>query len=285
MSDLVRLELFAEEGDVDNVTGILVRAVSYGWEEESLPTGETCFRVHCDNADIAERIDAELGARAPAVRVERSGVPRQDWTAAWREFFTPVPAGRFLVLPPWLADSTPLEGRIPIIIEPKSAFGTGHHNTTTLCLEAVGKLADPGAAARPLTPGMRFFDIGTGSGILGIACARLGLCGLGSDIDPVAVNNAQENAVINKVAETFAITPGSVEAGEGEQYDLVLANILAGPLKELAPAVLGLIRPGGRLVLSGLLDVQADAVEAAYAPLGPAARFTSGDWVALVWGL
>ena len=117
--------------------------------------------------------------------------------------------------------------------------------------------------------------MGTGSGILGIACCLNGLAGLGSDIDPVAVDNALENVVINKVADDFRIVPGSAE---------VVANILAGPLRELAPALMARMKPGACLVLSGLLDVQADAVEAAYAELGKARRVQSGDWVALVWG-
>ena len=249
-------------------------------EEDSLPTGETRFRVHCDNAIVRENLLSALRAWLPGLEVEESAVPRQDWTVAWREFFTPVRAGRFLVLPPWLVASTPAEGRQPIVIEPKSAFGTGHHNTTVLCLEAITGLLDSGR----LAAGQRFFDVGTGSGILGIACCLNGLSGLGSDIDPVAVDNALENVVINKVADAFRILPGSAEAGEGEAFDLVIANILAGPLRELAPALMARMKPGGCLVLSGLLDVQADAVEAAYAALGPARRVQSGDWVALVWG-
>lgn len=277
--DLVRLDILADEEQYDTVTGLLVRIVSYGWEEDSLPTGETRFRVHCDNAIVRENLLSALRAWLPALEVEESAVPRQDWTVAWREFFTPVRAGRFLVLPPWLVDSTPAEGRETIVIEPKSAFGTGHHNTTVLCLEAITGLLDSGR----LAAGQRFFDVGTGSGILGIACCLNGLSGLGSDIDPVAVDNALENVAINKVADAFRILPGSAEAGEGEAFDLVIANILAGPLRELAPALMARMKPGGCLVLSGLLDVQADAVEAAYAPLGPARRVLSGDWVALVW--
>ena len=243
--DLIRLDIVVDEEQYDTVAGLLVRNISYGWEEDSLPTGETRFRVHCDNAIVQENLLSALRAWLPGLDVEQTSIPRQDWTVAWREFFTPVRAGQFIVLPPWLFESTPLEGRKPIIIEPKSAFGTGHHNTT---------------------------------------CCLNGLAGLGSDIDPVAVDNALENVVINKVADDFRIVPGSAEAGEGEQFDLVVANILAGPLRELAPALMARMKPGACLVLSGLLDVQADAVEAAYAELGKARRVQSGDWVALVWG-
>ncbi|MFQ8735160.1 MAG: 50S ribosomal protein L11 methyltransferase [Bilophila wadsworthia] len=276
--DLIRLDIVVDEEQYDTVAGLLVRNISYGWEEDSLPTGETRFRVHCDNAIVQEtpqRAAAWLPGLTPTDQHPASG-----WTVAWREFFTPVRAGQFIVLPPWLFESTPLEGRKPIIIEPKSAFGTGHHNTTVLCLEAITELLASGR----LKAGQRFFDVGTGSGILGIACCLNGLAGLGSDIDPVAVDNALENVVINKVADDFRIVPGSAEAGEGEQFDLVVANILAGPLRELAPALIARMKPGACLVLSGLLDVQADAVEAAYAELGKARRVQSGDWVALVWG-
>lgn len=169
--DLIRLDIVVDEEQYDTVAGLLVRNISYGWEEDSLPTGETRFRVHCDNAIVQENLLSALRAWLPGLDVEQTSIPRQDWTVAWREFFTPVRAGQFIVLPPWLFESTPLEGRKPIIIEPKSAFGTGHHNTTVLCLEAITELLASGR----LKAGQRFFDVGTGSGILGIACCLNGL--------------------------------------------------------------------------------------------------------------
>ena len=276
---LIRLDITADEEQYDTVVGLLVRNISYGWEEESLPTGEILFRVHCDNTMVHENLSTALRAWLPDLPVQESVVVMQDWTEAWKDFFTPVRAGKFVVLPPWLLDSTPLEGRSPIVIEPKSAFGTGHHNTTVLCLEAITQLLETGK----IREGMRFFDVGTGTGILGVACCLNGMSGLGSDIDPVAVDNALENVSINRVGGKFRVVAGSAEAGGDEKFDIVLANILAGPLKELAPEIMAHVRAGGCLVLSGLLDVQADAVEAAYSPLGPARRLHSADWVALVW--
>ena len=280
MADLIRLDLYVPEDDVDCVTGLLFRMVSFGWEETNLPTGETRFRIHCDNAELVASIRREVGLAAAEARMEEEVVAGQDWTAAWREFFTPVPCGRFVVLPPWLEHEAVTHApRLPIVIEPKSAFGTGHHNTTVLCLEAISQLADAGR----IKPGMTFMDVGTGSGVLGIGCALLGLTGVGSDIDPVAVDNANENVVINRVAQAFTVRPGSTEAGEGQRFDVVVANILAAPLKDLAPQIMALMQDGGSLILSGLLNVQADDVEAAYTALGPATRLASGDWVALVW--
>ena len=82
----------------DTVAGLLVRNISYGWEEDSLPTGETRFRVHCDNAIVQENLLSALRAWLPGLDVEQTSIPRQDWTVAWREFFTPVRAGQFIAV-------------------------------------------------------------------------------------------------------------------------------------------------------------------------------------------
>lgn len=281
MNTLIRLDILADDGQLDPVTGVLALRVSFGWEEESLPTGETRFRVHCGNADFMQALTEELRGRIPGLRLETANVPEEDWTMAWREFFTPVACGtRFLVLPPWLRESVDMNGRTPVYIEPKSAFGTGHHATTALCLRVLSDLLDAGR----VKAGMEFLDLGTGSGILGVGCCLSGLTGIGTDIDPLAVENAWENRTLNGV-QGFEILPGSTEAVAGRAFDLILANILARPLRELAPDIVKLLRPGGCLVLSGLLEVQADDVEAAYTALGlPCARrIVEGDWAALAW--
>lgn len=278
MGDFVRLDMTVAEEDNNRVLGVLAEKVPFGWEEESLATGETCYRVYCERLPFIEELRERIKETAPMAAFSLEIVPGQDWTAAWREFFTPVPCGRFIVLPPWLAHE-PCGERRPVLIEPKSAFGTGHHATTVLCLEGLSLLLDEGR----IRPGMRFFDLGTGSGVLGIACALEGLTGRGSDIDPLAVDNARENAVLNHVEERFRPLPGSVEAAGDEKYDVVVANILAGPLREMAPDVLRLIRPGGCLVLSGILDIQADAVQTAYAAAGAVRKLCSGEWTALLF--
>ncbi len=278
MGDFIRLDITVGEEDCDRILALLAEKVSFGWEEENLATGETRYRVYCENRLFIEDLCGRLKGLVPSAVPELHTVPGRDWTAAWREFFTPVFCGRFVVLPPWLKD-TPVGNRHPVLIEPKSAFGTGHHATTALCLQGISLLLDEGR----IEQGMRFFDLGTGSGVLGIACALAGLRGRGSDIDPLAVENAEENAVLNHVRDAFCPVSGSVEAAGNETYDLVLANILAGPLRENASEVLRLIRPGGCLVLSGILDIQAEAVEAAYGAAGPARKLHDGEWVALLF--
>ena len=213
--DLIRLDIVVDEEQYDTVAGLLVRNISYGWEEDSLPTGETRFRVHCDNAIVQENLLSALRAWLPGLDVEQTSIPRQDWTVAWREFFTPVRAGQFIVLPPWLFESTPLEGRKPIIIEPKSAFGTGHHNTTVLCLEAITELLASGR----LKAGQRFFDVGTGSGILGIACCPHGFRVL--QFNAVVATNAGARHLYEKHGFVqLGTIPGGFRMPDGTYADI-----------------------------------------------------------------
>ncbi len=286
MSELQRLEITVPEEQDELLAAVLAMHVPYGWQEELLPTGELKAIVHAENeafmAELAQAVTLSLPKAAQA----RSNVPRTDWTVAWREFFTPVEAGsRFLVLAPWMEKERAATSRTPIIIEPKTAFGTGHHATTALCLTALSNLADQGR----IKSGMRFLDLGTGSGILGIAAVKLGLTGMGLDIDLLAVENSLENAALNDVeagghSPAFSVRRGSIDEASGD-FDLVLANILAQPLKDMAPDIIRRVAPGGCLVLSGILDIQADSVAAVYTGLGLPApvRLNMGEWAALIW--
>lgn len=283
MKTIHRLEIVVAESDYDCATGLLALEVPFGWEEQSLPTGETRFRVHCEQKDFLERLQQLLKQTVPAAESALSELEETDWLAAWRQFFTPVCCGNhFVVLPPWLADTQDFPGRTPILIEPKSAFGTGHHATTALCLRVVSDLLEAGR----LQQGQHFLDLGTGSGVLGIGCCKFGLTGEGLDIDPLAVDNAVENRALNAIApENFTVAEGSIDAVAGKQFDLVLANILARPLTEMAADIVRACRPGGCLVLSGLLEIQADGVTAAYKAQGlpEPRRIIDGEWAALVW--
>lgn len=199
-----------------------------------------------------------------------------DWAEAWREHFQPVAVGRrLLVAPPWAVPAAP--GRLVIVIEPGRAFGTGQHGSTVGCLEMLEEVAG-GAAPAAAT------DIGTGSGILAIAAARLGVPRvLAIDDDPDAVRCATANAARNGVADHVECRRAEAGALEVAPAPLVLANLLAAAHVRLAPCYGRLVARGGTLVLGGILGDDAAAVTAAVAGHGftlAAARSVAG-WTTL----
>ncbi len=295
--ELIRIELLVQAEEVELLTAYLATEISYGWEEESLPNGRARCIVYAENELFAQELLAGISARMPHIEIRRSMVPKADWVEAWKVFFTPVYCGtRFIVLAPWMTEEKAqalAEGRQPIIIEPKTAFGTGHHASTSLCLTGLSRLLDQGR----VKAGQRFLDLGTGSGILGIGAAKSGLSGLALDIDMLAVENALENRVLNGVEDKMEVRRGSLgPVGHGgdaaghevvtEKFDLIFANILAEPLKALAPYIVARLKPDGIIILSGILATQAHGVAEVYMYHGlPEPQFEyDGEWALLVLG-
>jgi len=208
-------------------------------------------------------------------------LPDQDWIRQSQEGLPPVRAGRFFVYGAHDAGAVP-EGVIPIRIEAGLAFGTGHHETTALCLQALYQIA---RASRP----KRILDLGCGTGVLAIAAAKLWRRDiLATDIDPVAVEVARENARANRVAPLIhaAVADGftSPAIRSRAPFDLILANILAGPLTKLAPDLAAALAPNGTAVLSGLLRNQEKLVLSFACAQGLVFRraLREGPWSALV---
>jgi len=224
-----------------------------------------------------------LGQIQPIPALNFKTIEDEDWMAAWKVHYHPIPIGRrLLVLPAWLESEYP--ERVAVRIDPSMAFGTGTHPTTQLCLELVEAYTQPGGAT---------IDVGCGSGILSIACLKLGAShALAVDIDTQAVRSTRENAAANGVLEQLETGAGSVTeilAGSFSirQARLVLANILAPVIIRLLDAGLAeLVLPDGKLVLSGILDRQADDVIAAGQAHGMELieQKQMIDWVALVMG-
>ena len=225
-------------------------APAAGWDRSTL-------KALFDSEAAAEKAATLLLAQAWAAGLHVQSLevmPDQDWVRITQSQFAPVPiTPTFWVVPSW--HEPPAEARQVIRLDPGMAFGTGTHPTTRMCLRWL--------AQRPPTADLsRVLDYGCGSGILAIGAALMGAQAIDAvDIDPAAVKSTQDNAQANGVALTAALPQGAQGL-----YGTVLANILATPLKLLAPLLTGHVAPGGWLVLAGLLERQAADITAAYAP-------------------
>ena len=203
-----------------------------------------------------------------------------DWEESWKDNYPPQQVGdRLVVLPYWLADSD-TQGRLPVILDPGLTFGTGAHPSTQMVMEAMEKL---------LTPGGNCLDLGSGSGILSIAALRLGAgSAIGVDIDPKAEDIARENAAYNGfAAPEFTACTGNVTADRKlmeqlrqNRYDLVLVNIVADVIINLAPVLPQLLTQDSTLILSGILDSRLNDVLSALhaAGLTVTATYAKEDW-------
>ncbi len=212
-------------------------------------------------------------------------VEDQDWEEAWKAHYKPVPVGRKLLIHPvWLEAEAEAQGRVVILMDPGQAFGTGAHPTTRLCLAALEDM---------LEPGMVVGDLGCGSGILSVAAARLGARQvLAVDVDPLAVEATLRNAQANGVAQRVQVREGGLQSllalqeQAGAEVQLLLANILAKVLLHLLDEGLSrCVAPGGRVVMSGVLEEQAQGVveRAAQAGLDLLEIRREQDWCALAF--
>jgi ribosomal protein L11 methyltransferase len=205
-------------------------------------------------------------------------VNEEDWASTWKAHFPVLRVGRRLVIRPTWRRHRRRPGDVVLALDPGMAFGTGLHPTTRLCLAALEPLAADGRLA-----GARVLDVGCGSGILAIAALRLGAAtALGVDTDPIAIESTLANARRNRLVRRMAARVGSLPSGAG-LFDVVLANLIAGVLVPLAPALRDELRVGGALVASGIFIDREDEVRAAFdaAGLVVVERSAEGDWVAL----
>ena len=214
-----------------------------------------------EEAEVHERLSAMLAEDFSSLAIEREVIPDIDWIAKSLEGLTPVRAGRFLVHGSHDRDKVQVND-LAIEIDAGQAFGTGHHGTTAGCLEMI---ADVTRAEQPRNA----LDLGTGSGVLAIAVRRLvPIPVLATDIDPIAVRVAKENARRNGIVSgiEFRVAPGfhSTAFGKYGPFDLIIANILARPLMKMAPQLVANLSGGGSVILSGILASQRWKVIAAY---------------------
>jgi len=284
-SPFVRL-WYALDVDIEPTAG---EAVEYGlMEAGALGTETTDSRAqqqrvsaYFDHVPDRELVRAQLAEALRLYALPSSSISEmsvrevadQDWLGEWKKSWQPVKTGRFIVAPPW-SEIAEASDQIVIRIEPGMAFGTGTHETTRLCLAAIEKYFEGGS----------LLDVGTGTGILAIAAAKLfpdaqiEAC----DTDAEAIEIARENARLNGVAERITFRVGTIEEATASA-DVVCANLTADVIVPLLSALLGVTC--GRLILSGILDSQAQAVNDRLLECGvtvPNEMVQDGEWVAII---
>src|SRR5699024_1182428 len=219
-------------------------------EQELLDQPRDIVKVHMylapdeNPAEVLPLFKERLDAAGIEYELSTAGIEQEDWQNAWKQYYHAMDIGRRLaIVPGWERYET---DRIAITMDPGMAFGTGTHETTSLCLEVLDEMVQGGE---------RMLDIGTGSGILAIAALKLGAASAeGVDIDPMCVRTAGENAARNGVEDRLTVLVGDLSDKASGQYDIITANIVASAILSLAPHVPPLLAPGGWFMASGIID-------------------------------
>ncbi len=203
-------------------------------------------------------------------------VLEEDWESSWKDYFHPVKVGEIIVIKPSWEEYQAQAGEIIIELDPGMAFGTGTHHTTAMCCRLLEEVIHKGETV---------FDVGTGSGILAVAAAKLGASQIRAvDFDGVAARVAQENVDINKVGDVVTVSQGDLLTGIEGQADVVIANIVADIIIRLLPEIPKRLKPGGRFVASGIIEERLADVTAAVLAQGMMVDkvVEEGGWVAMV---
>jgi ribosomal protein L11 methyltransferase len=263
--------------DAELASSILWDAGATGVEERDATTldrslsGEVTLVAHFETDEAA--LEA-IEALAPEHTGRLEHIEGDEWKERWKEFFKPTRIGRRLVVRPSWEAFAPEPDDVVITLDPGQAFGTGTHESTRLVLAEVDAL---------VRGGEHVFDVGCGSGILGVGALLLGATDVvATDVDPIAVDVTRENAEINGVAQRLCASTDDLAEVRGV-FDLVLANIQSAVLVPMAPALMEKVGPGGSLVLSGLLAPEEQELREAFGALRFVRVTHDRDWIALVF--
>ena len=237
------------------------------------PPSPLHWNVCFSDAGERERAAEAIRSAAPHLSIEQVDLPDEDWAARSQQSLKAVRAGRFIVAPPW---DLPTEGAgaTVIVIEPSMGFGTGHHATTRMCLQLLSDID---------VSDLTVLDLGTGSGVLSMAAALGGARRVvGIDVDQDAIDSAETSARLNTLPDSITFEVSDFRHRPPAAADIVLANLTGGMLTSSAGAIAELVRPHGRLIISGFDHTEVDGVTAAFSSLGEVRRVNEDNWVALV---
>lgn len=248
-------------------------------EESLLSKNRSEVIIHCyispdeNSAEILALLQSRLTAAEITFTISLEGVNQEDWENSWKAYYHAIDIGtRLAIVPSWEKYET---NRTIIKLDPGMAFGTGTHETTSLCLEVLDEI---------IAGGERVLDIGTGSGILAIAALKLGAKKAeGVDIDPMCVRTAGENALLNGVEENLKVLIGDLSQKASGKYNVICANIVANAILALSPAVVPLLAENGFFIASGIIDTRRDEVVAGLkkAGLKIVQIYEKNGWVAI----
>lgn len=257
------------------------------WEDEVPPADKLLVRAYIPDDDRApeakkqlEEALYQLGRMYPMPQPTYTVLNDEDWAEAWKVNYHPLRLGRKIFIRPLWVEEFGNPGDVVISLDPGMAFGTGTHPSTQLVLEAAEDLVEA-------NPNSQVLDLGCGSGILAIGAAKMGAAHVVAiDTDPIAVDATRSNAEANSVLDKLTVAEGSLEwlLQRGDQFDIALVNILAKVIIMMCGQGLGnIVKPGGVAVFGGIIETQADEVEAALRSTGlnPYKRRMITDWVVI----
>ena len=253
---------------VDYIADFISNIYDEGLE---LGTGTIIVRSESDLTYVKDALVSFAQTLEGAITMDYSLAEKEntDWIKTYQESIEPVEAGKFYIFPSWYA---PKEGCINIKIDPALAFGSGHHATTFSCLEAISEYVNESKSV---------VDVGCGSGILGLACKKLGASVELCDTDPLSVESCKENFTLNE-EQYDKLWEGSIDKAE-HRYDVVIANIIADVLRFIAKDLKNACKDEGLLILSGILDKKENLVSESFKDLTLLKRTLKDEWVTLVY--
>lgn len=276
----VEVEIIADAGLSEQIVGVLAQLGFEGfWEEEPFLRGYIAGERWEDALlDEVRRVVGTIHRSSSSVvpKVSVKNVAQRNWNEEWERTIQPIHVTDRVVITPTWHRYTPREHELVLTIDPKMSFGTGYHETTRLVLRLMERF---------LRPGSTVLDLGTGTGVLAIAAIKLGAVrAVGVDTDEWSYTNARENTILNGVEKEVTICRGDLASVPAARFDVIVANIQRNVLEPLLPALKERVSTGGRIILSGLLNVDDEPMRKAITDCGlqVTASLAENEWIALV---